>query len=244
MKISDILSSGLSPSGPQKSQPGASIGGFSGLLKSRAADLSAIFKEAAEKYGLPQSLLEAVAKAESNFNPSAVSKAGAVGVMQLMPGTARSLGVSNPFDPYENVMGGARYLSGLISRYNGDLRLALAAYNAGPGAVDKYGGVPPYPETRAYVEKVLGLYENAGEKGVLGAGGLSVPSGGGGGEISNEALGELMKNLLLSGMLDGLAGSASLFGEEESGEQHILETLLRMQLGLSDGSGLLDPTLT
>lgn len=240
MKISDILAGGLSTFGPAKAQAAPSSGDFSGLLKSRAADLSAIFKEAAETYGVPQALLEAVAKAESNFNPAPVYRAGAAGIMQLMPSTARALGVNDIFDPYENIMGGAKYLSSLLRRYDGNLRLALAAYNAGPGAVDKHGGVPPYPETQAYVEKVLGLYRSAG--GASFSENLFVSASQGGGAISNEALGELMKNLLLSGMLDGFLGS-SLFGEEAGGEEHILETLLRMQLGLSDGSDLIGPAL-
>ncbi len=105
------------------------------------------------KYGLPSGLLAAVAHVESGGNPSAVSPAGAEGLMQLMPGTASSLGV-NPLDPSQAIDGAARMLSGLLQKYHGSLTLALAAYNAGPGAVDEYGGVPPYAETQAYVVKV------------------------------------------------------------------------------------------
>lgn len=118
-------------------------------------DYEAYFKEASETYGVATSILKSIAKAESNFNPSAVSKAGAIGIMQLMPSTAASLGVSNSYDARENIMGGAKYISQLLSRYQGNISLALAAYNAGTGNVDKYGGIPPFTETQNYVQKVL-----------------------------------------------------------------------------------------
>jgi len=143
-------------SGKAVSQTGASFSDiFSSVQKS--TDLDAAFEKAAEAYGVPVNLLKAVAKAESGFDPDVVSSAGAQGVMQLMPGTARSLGVSDPFDAEQNIMGGAKYLSQLLRQFNGDTTLAVAAYNAGPGSVTKYGGVPPYAETQNYVQKVLGL---------------------------------------------------------------------------------------
>ena len=133
-------------------------GGFQDVLgknmTAAATSMDAIFEEAAACYDISPRLLRAVAKAESNFNPKAVSGAGAMGVMQLMPGTARSLGVSDPYDARQNIMGGAKYLKQNLDRF-GDVSLALAAYNAGPGSVQKYGGVPPYKETQNYVRKIM-----------------------------------------------------------------------------------------
>ena len=125
-----------------------------------SADLNEIFEEAASTFGVSVNLLKSIARAESNFNPNAVSSAGAVGIMQLMPATAASLGVSNSYDPRENIMGGAKLISQLLSKYSGNTSLALAAYNAGSGNVDKYGGIPPFTETQNYVKKVLS-YMNA-----------------------------------------------------------------------------------
>ncbi len=122
-------------------------------------NLDDIVAEAAQQAKLDPDLLLAVIEVESGGNPAAVSRKGAVGLMQLMPETAQELGVLNPLDPFQNVLGGARYLSRMLQRFGGDLTLALAAYNAGPSAVEKHGGVPPYRETREYVRKVSALYE-------------------------------------------------------------------------------------
>lgn len=120
-----------------------------------SGDVRRAIAGAAERYGLRRDLVEAVAWQESRLRHAAVSPKGAVGVMQLTPGTARELGV-DPRDLDQNVGGGAAYLAQLLRRYDGDLRLSLAAYNAGPGAVDRHRGVPPYPETQAYVAAILG----------------------------------------------------------------------------------------
>lgn len=132
--------------------------GFSDAMEKASASQSMddIFERASEKYDVPCSLLKAIAKAESNFNPRAESHAGAQGIMQLMPATARSLGVTDPFDAEQNIMGGAKYISQMLKRYNGDAALALAAYNAGSGNVAKYNGIPPFQETQNYVRKVMG----------------------------------------------------------------------------------------
>ena len=121
------------------------------------AAFAPLFEAATQRYGLPSGLLQAVARAESGFNPNAVSRAGAQGLMQIMPGTARGLGV-DPLDPAQAVDGAARLLSDLIGQF-GSLDLALAAYNAGPGAVRRHGGIPPFAETRAYVPRVLSYME-------------------------------------------------------------------------------------
>ena len=135
---------------PATAQAPAGAGKFTGPIAA-----------AAKRHELDPALLSAVVGQESGFRPRAISSAGAMGLMQLMPETARALGVRDPFDPAQNIDGGAKYLRGLIDRYHGRLDLALAAYNAGPGAVDRFGAVPPYAETQAYVKNILATYRNA-----------------------------------------------------------------------------------
>jgi len=143
----------------------SSINPFFGSLTARPEKVSATkasilgyIKEASEKFGVEEKLIKAVVRQESGFNPNAVSKAGAKGLMQLMPKTADALGVKDVFNPKENIEGGVKYLKQMLDKYNGNKILALAAYNAGPNAVDKYSGVPPYKETQNYVKSILAQY--------------------------------------------------------------------------------------
>ncbi len=138
---------------------GASAGIQKSNINTGNPVLESAFQKAADSYGVPVDLLKAVGKAESGFRADAISKCGAIGVMQLMPATAKGLGV-DPYDPEQNIMGGAKFLKNLLNKYDGDVKLALAAYNAGPGNVDKYGGIPPFKETQNYVPKVLGYYNS------------------------------------------------------------------------------------
>ncbi len=148
------------PNDPRYRQIAGFSGTAAGWLKVPAAARGGLafakeIRETAEKYGVSSALVEAVIRVESAFNPWAVSRKGAQGLMQLMPQTASALGVRDSFNPRQNIDGGVRHLRYLLDRYPGNVRLALAAYNAGEGAVDYYGGIPPYAETQQYVQKVL-----------------------------------------------------------------------------------------
>jgi soluble lytic murein transglycosylase-like protein len=148
VSTSEIMS--FEPAPPEPEAPGES--------GSRSQNVSEIISSASARSQVDADFIASVIRAESANNPRAVSRAGAQGLMQLMPGTARNLGVKDSFDPAENIDGGVRYLRELLLRYDGDAAKALAAYNAGPGRVQEYKGVPPYRETRAYVSRVISDY--------------------------------------------------------------------------------------
>lgn len=156
-EVKDFVSS--QPSGA--SRDSSTDPNYKRLARGRVVSSAAIdqaIEEAATKHNVDPNLVRALVKVESNFNPSAVSRKGAMGLMQLMPATARELNVTNPFDPEQNVDAGVRHLKHLLENFNGDVGLSLAAYNAGQGAVQRSGGVPPFAETRNYVRRITSLY--------------------------------------------------------------------------------------
>lgn len=208
---------------------GGSGGGFQQAMQMAAlsglSDLDSMFTYASQATGVSKDLLMAVAKAESDFDQSCVSHCGATGIMQLMPETARSVGVTDVNDSAQNILGGARYLQQMLARYNGDTTLALAAYNAGPGAVDRYGGVPPYEETQNYVRKINAFM----------GGSITIPAYSGSGSISggsNNSLSAAIDEILeaVSGQ-ELLAGSTGLFcaGLRNAAQNQLMEVLSRSE---------------
>jgi soluble lytic murein transglycosylase-like protein len=133
-------------------------------FKPKPTEFGDIIREACQKYGVDESFVKCIIQQESAFDPNATSWVGAMGLMQLMPETARDLGVKNAYDPYDNIMGGVKYIKEQLERFGGDKRKALAAYNAGPGAVLKHGGIPPYRETQNYVKNIMSHYLSLGGK--------------------------------------------------------------------------------
>ncbi|MEZ5479376.1 MAG: transglycosylase SLT domain-containing protein [Thiolinea sp.] len=152
---------------PKKKQVASPAAGYTGKVScgshqrvaKRTEPYLDTIRKYARSYGVEEHLVRALIRQESCFNPQARSHAGAAGLMQLMPGTASLMGVSDSYNPSQNIRGGIRYLSSMLDRFGGNKELALAAYNAGPGAVEKYNGIPPYRETRNYVVKVMGEYQ-------------------------------------------------------------------------------------
>ena len=128
-------------------------------VSSNSNDIDSLIEQYSAKNGLDSAFVKAVIKQESGFQPNATSHCGAMGLMQLMPATANSLGVKDAYDPEQNIAGGKKYLKGLLDRFGGDKSLALAAYNAGPNAVAKYNGIPPYKETQNYVKNIMSMYQ-------------------------------------------------------------------------------------
>ena len=162
LRAVDVLR--VEPDEPVDIEPAPAAGRSEGEAKAPRT-IEQIVTDAAHKYAVPRSLVRAVARAESALNPAAVSPKGARGVMQLMPGTAKELGVQNAFDAAENIDAGVRLLRQLLEKYDGRVAEALAAYNAGPGAVARHKGVPPYRETRGYVRKIVADFQKAEKKG-------------------------------------------------------------------------------
>jgi soluble lytic murein transglycosylase-like protein len=154
------LNTGIAPRATQVLSPEPPA--ISAAALANRAKVEVMIREVSARYQVDPALVRSVIETESNWNSKAVSSKGALGLMQLVPGTARDLGVHNAFDPKQNLDAGVRYLHTLLQRYNGDLDKALAAYNAGPGAVDRAGGVPRYRETRQYVQKVTDSYFRPG----------------------------------------------------------------------------------
>ena len=158
-QFQSLMSYGAKPDEDFQKILDSSISHKSNPTDTSRSEINDLIEKYAEKNGLDSDFVKAVVKQESGFNPQATSSCGAMGLMQLMPGTAQGLGVTNAYDAEQNIMGGTKYLKGLLDRFDNNKSLALAAYNAGPNAVKKYGGIPPYMETQNYVKSVLSNYD-------------------------------------------------------------------------------------
>lgn len=160
LKTSDSKAGGFRvlPSNLDEVKYSSSVDSMRPSISMTKEQLQGLISNVSKKYNVDEKLVNAVIKQESGFNPKATSHCGAMGLMQLMPNTAKEMGVKDAYNPLQNIEGGVKYLSTLLKRYNGNTVLALAAYNAGPGSVDKYSGVPPYKETQNYVKNILANY--------------------------------------------------------------------------------------
>jgi len=159
-RFQSLMSYGAKPDEDFQKILDSSIENRTNSTKTSRSEIENLIEKYADKNGLDSDFVKAVINQESGFNPNATSHCGAMGLMQLMPGTAQGLGVTNAYDAEQNIMGGTKYLKGLMDRFDNNKSLALAAYNAGPNAVKKYGGIPPYAETQNYVKKVLSNYDH------------------------------------------------------------------------------------
>ena len=158
-QFQSLMSWGVKPDSDFQKILDSSVSNSRHSTEASRAEIDGLINKYAEKNGLDSDFVKAVINQESGFNPNATSRCGAMGLMQLMPSTAEGLGVTNAYDAEQNIMGGTKYLKGLMDRFDNNKSLALAAYNAGPNAVKKYGGIPPYAETQNYVKKVLSNYD-------------------------------------------------------------------------------------
>ncbi|MCE1247202.1 MAG: lytic transglycosylase domain-containing protein [Firmicutes bacterium] len=154
-----ILASKMEGAG---NMPAPAASGPAPAVSTKASDYDSIINEASTQYGVDARFIKAIIQQESGFNPNATSGCGAMGMMQLMPETAKSLGVNNGYDARENIMGGVKYIKQQLDAFGGDKEKALAAYNAGPGNVQKYGGIPPFAETQNYVKNIMSMYKGMG----------------------------------------------------------------------------------
>ena len=230
MSLAPITGDGvkLAAQAADQTQKTTPVQEFQGILKNGLntikEDMDSIFEEASALYQIPSKLLRAVAKAESGFNPKAVSKAGAMGVMQLMPGTARSLGVSDPYNARQNILGGAKYLKQNLNRFGGDVSLALAAYN-----------IPPYKETQNYVKKIMADY--TGNNTILA--GRTVSTGTDGKTSGSTAVSSLIGSGLTGSSLGTLLAAGkgeNLSGEDWSNMVQILRLQMMMNMGKDTGT--------
>ena len=158
-QFQSLMSYGAKPDEDFQKILDSSISDTKNTAKTSRNEINELIEKYSDKNGLDSDFVKAVVNQESGFNPNATSKCGAMGLMQLMPSTAEGLGVTNAYDPEQNIEGGTKYLKGLMDRFDNNKSLALAAYNAGPNAVKKYGGIPPYMETQNYVKSVLSNYD-------------------------------------------------------------------------------------